>query len=672
MSHPIRRLLIANRGEIARRISRTCRDLGITAIAAHSEADRDMPFVREADLATCIGPAEAAGSYLNADAVLDAARRTGADAIHPGYGFLSENADFAQAVVQAGLTWVGPPPAAIRTMGDKAAARHMADAHGVPIVPGYDADQDDTALAAAAAEIGAPVLIKALAGGGGRGMRRVDDLADFAEALASARREALSAFGNGDVLLERYIERPRHIEVQVFGDADGSVVHLGERECSIQRRHQKIIEEAPSPAVNARLRARLGEAACSVARAASYVGAGTVEFILAPDGAFYFLEMNTRLQVEHPVTEQVTGQDLVAWQIGVAEGRPLPLTQDQIAITGHSIEVRLYAEDPMRDWLPATGTALRLEVPMGPGIRLDAALDGGDSVGPYYDAMVAKIIATGPDRASASRLLANAVDRAWMPGLVSNLPLLRQILATDAWNAGDLHTGFLVEQGLPTAPPLNLAQGALAATALGWWQRKASRVLPEVPAGWRIHGCETQHDAYLCGEARAAVQWQAEGDGLRIDITIDDEAQSFFVQVHGFRDDGLDLSIDGDRARWQLLWLPTSPTHLCLDDGDTVYVHTGRGEAFVRLEPRFPAAAGAEEDPGSAVASTPGTVVAVHVAVGDVVEKGARLVTLEAMKMEHAVVAGEAGTVSEVRVGAGDAVDEGALLVILELEDGEA
>ena len=662
----IRRLLIANRGEISRRIQRTCRDLGITSIAVHSEADADWPFVAEAELAVCIGPADAASSYLNIEAVLDAAARTGADAIHPGYGFLSENAEFAEAVVAAGLTWVGPPPEAIRSMGDKASARQLAAQHDVPTVPGFDASDDPAALKEAAEAIGVPLLIKAVAGGGGRGMRRVDDLADFDDALAGARREAEGAFGNAAVLIERYVERPRHIEVQVFGDSHGQVIHLGERECSIQRRHQKIIEEAPSPAVDDALRQELGAAACRVAQAAHYEGAGTVEFILAPDGAFYFLEMNTRLQVEHPVTEEITGIDLVAWQILVAEGLPLPLSQDEVLLTGHSIEVRLYAEDPMRDYLPATGLIHRLDVPTGPGIRIEAGIRDGSEISPWYDAMVAKLIATGPDRPSASRLLERLVGQAWMPGLVSNLPLLRQILDTEAWHLGELHTGFLREQGLPTAPPLNLDQGALAATALGWWQRQQQRPLARVPAGFRLHGRAAQRDTYRCGEATAEVTWSEAGGRLQMAVTLDEETVEHEVIVHGFEQGRLALSVDGLRSSWRVLWLPASPTHASLDDGDTVYVHTGLGEAFVRLEPRFPVHAGAEAAPGMAVASTPGTVAAVHVSEGDAVTAGQKLVTVEAMKMEHPVVAGEDGTVVEVRVAAGEAVAAGTLLVRIE------
>jgi len=659
----IRRLLIANRGEIARRVQRTCRDLGITAIAVYSEADAELPFVAEADMAVCIGPADAASSYLNVEAILAAAARTGADAVHPGYGFLAENSGFAQAVMDAGLIWVGPPPAAIEAMGDKASARQLAAEHGVPTVPGFDGSDDDEALLQAAGEIGVPLLIKAVAGGGGRGMRRVDDLDGFRDALAGARREAEGAFGNAAVLLERYVERPRHIEVQVFADQHGHVIHLGERECSIQRRHQKIVEEAPSPAVDDALRGELGAAACAVAEAANYEGAGTVEFILAPDGDFYFLEMNTRLQVEHPVTEEVTGIDLVAWQILVAEGAALPLSQDEVFLTGHSIEVRLYAEDPMRDYLPATGTIQHLDLPQGPGIRIETGVRSGSEISPWYDAMVAKLIATGPDRTSASRLLARLVGEAWMPGLVSNLPLLRQILDTEAWDEGALHTGFLPEQGLPAAPPLNLDRGAIAAAALGWWQRQQQRPLASVPAGFRLHGRAEQRDRYRCGEAIAEVVWSEADGGLQITVTVDEEAATHQVVVHDYDGTSLSVSVDGLRQRWRVLWVPCSPTHRSVDDGDTVYVHLGDTEAFVMVEPRFPVRGGAEAAPGMAVASTPGTVAAVHVAEGDAVTTGQKLVTVEAMKMEHPIVAGEDGVVAEVRVAPGEAVAAGTLLV---------
>lgn len=669
----IRTVLVANRAEIAHRVIRTCRDLGIGTVAVYSDADRELPYVAAADVAVHLGPAPAHSSYLDFERILGAARRTGADAIHPGYGFLSENAAFARAVAEAGLVWIGPPPEAIEAMGDKARARRLAETHGVPIVDGYDSSQDPYNLEQAAEAIGFPVLVKAVAGGGGRGMRRVDDATELADALNSARREAEAAFGDGTLILERYIERPRHIEVQVFGDTHGTVLHLGERECSIQRRHQKVVEEAPSPAVGPELRSQLGAAAVKVARAAGYVGAGTVEFLLAPDGSFFFLEMNTRLQVEHPVTEEVTGLDLVALQISVAEGRPLPLTQDEVRLEGSSIEVRVYAEDPLRDYLPGTGPVRRMELGAGPGLRVDAGYAAGTAVGPHYDSLLAKVIASGPDRATASRRLRRAIQRAWVPGVTTNLPLLREILAHPAWDAGDLDTGFLGRHGLPTPPPLNLDLGAIAATCLGAALR--ARTGPgHTPPGWRLYGSAEQEDTWRCGAEEARVVWTHQRDGaLALAVHRGEEATHHTARVLDLDGDALTLELDGVRATWRIAHLPAAdrpsgPGPDAVEDGDTLYVHTGQAEAFVQLAPRFPPPAAAEAEPGTCAAPTPGTVVGVHVAVGDRVEAGQRLVTLEAMKMEHAVTASEPGVVTELRVEPGEAVDEGMLLARIEPE----
>ena len=644
----IRTVLIANRGEIARRVIRTCHDLGLGTVAVFSDADAHLAFVTEAGQAVRLGASEPSKSYLDAAKILAAAARTGADAVHPGYGFLAENADFATAVKAAGLAWIGPPAEAIHALGDKAQARHLAAEHGIPTVPGFDESQDDEELSKAAARIGFPVLIKALAGGGGRGMRRVADPESFDEALESARREATNAFGRGDVLLERYVAAPRHIEVQILADSHGNCVHLFERECSIQRRHQKIVEEAPSPGVSPALREQLGAAAVKVSKAAGYVGAGTVEFLVEGE-QFYFLEMNTRLQVEHPVTEEITGVDLVALQIAVARGEALPFSQADLVMSGHSIEVRLYAEDPLRDWMPASGTLLRLEVPQSAGIRVDAGYRGGDTVPPNYDSMLAKIIATGPDRATAMQRLSAALLASWAPGIVNNLPLLRQISVHPLWESADLDTHFLARAGLPLAPPLNLVQGAIAATVLGWSQRRSAY---PAPTGWRLYGRAEQSDSWRCGDQLAVVTWSGDSAGLSISVEIGEERTDHNVLFRALSGDHLELEVDGIVGTWRVA-----------QDGDRVYVHTGLGEAFVQLEPRFPLPAGAADEPGAAVAPTVGTVMAVHVAVGDVVEAGQRLIAIEAMKMEHAVLAGEAGTVAEVRVEVGDNVDEGALLV---------
>jgi 3-methylcrotonyl-CoA carboxylase alpha subunit len=465
----MKRLLIANRGEIAVRIIRACREAGISPVAVYSEADRDARHVALADITFCIGPGPAAESYLRIEKILDAAQALGADAIHPGYGFLSENADFSDACANAGLTFVGPPGDVIRKLGDKIAAKQIMQAAGVPVVPGYnESEQTDDRLRVAAETIGTPLLIKAAAGGGGRGMRRVDDLTDFSDRLDEARREAKSAFGDDRVLLERYVARPRHIEFQIFGDMHGNVVHLFERECSIQRRHQKIIEESPSPALTPEVREQMAAAAVAAGKAAGYIGAGTVEFLFeqTPDGPrFYFLEVNTRLQVEHPVTETITGLDLVQWQFAVASGAPLPLTQDQIHASGHAIEVRLYAEDPATGFLPSVGTLAQWIEPSGPGVRVDSGYGAGDTVPPFYDPMLAKLIATGTDRGQAIARLERALRECVVLGVRTNIPYLLAITAHPAFRAGDLTTGFLAEHFAGWKPDTALPDEILLALA---------------------------------------------------------------------------------------------------------------------------------------------------------------------------------------------------------------
>jgi 3-methylcrotonyl-CoA carboxylase alpha subunit len=463
-----RKLLIANRGEIAVRVARTCRAMGIPSVAVYSEADRSALHVREADQAVPIGPPEARLSYLDIKAVLAAAKRSGADAIHPGYGFLSQNGDFADAVADAGLAFVGPPGEVHRRMGDKKAARRLMAAAGVPVVPGYDGDdQSDAHLLAAAERIGWPVMIKPSRGGGGKGMRVVMASGDFGRSLAASRREAKAAFGDDAMVLERFVDRPRHVEVQVLADAQGHTVHLFERECSIQRRHQKVVEETPSPALSPQTRADLCAAGVAAARAAGYVNAGTVEFLLDRSGSFHFLEMNTRLQVEHAVTETVTGLDLVRLQIEVAAGRPLPFGQEQIVARGHSLECRLYAEDPENDDLPSPGRILHLAAPEGPGIRFDSGVASGCEVSVHYDPMLAKLVTWGRDRGESIERMAAALDRTVVLGIVTNLARLQAILAHPVFRAGDLHTGFIEEHlgeltPRPHAPSLALAAAAAA------------------------------------------------------------------------------------------------------------------------------------------------------------------------------------------------------------------
>ena len=491
MTPLFRKVLVANRGEIAVRVFRTCRELGVRTVAVYSEADRGARHVREADESVAIGPAEALRSYLSVEALLRATHETGAEAIHPGYGFLSQSGDFADAVRDAGLVFVGPPGDVHRLMGDKQAARRAMAAAGVPVLPGYDGDeQDDVRLLAEAERIGWPVLLKPTRGGGGKGMRIVGRAADFASALAASRREARAAFGAETLLVERYVERSRHVEVQVVADAHGAVLHLGERECSIQRRHQKIVEETPSPALSPAERRELCDAGVTATRAAAYLGAGTVEFLMAPDGRFYFLEMNTRLQVEHPVTEAVTGLDLVRLQLEVAAGRPLPLTQEQVVARGHAIECRLYAEDPDNDDLPSPGRVLYLSEPEGPGVRVDSGLLVGSEVTIHYDPLLSKIVAWGQDRAEAAARMRGALRETVVLGVVTNLARLRAIVEHPAFTAGELHTGFIEEHLSELSPsrcPPPLALAALAA-ALRLGRDGGSRARRKAPDPWTSLG----------------------------------------------------------------------------------------------------------------------------------------------------------------------------------------
>lgn len=665
-------VLVANRGEIARRIFATCRAQGIRSAAVFTEADRGTPFVLEADIGVCIGEGPASTSYLNTEKLLEAAKRVGADAIHPGYGFLSENAPFAQAVQDAGLIWIGPSPESINSMGDKVTARGIAAQHNVPTVPGYDGSQDTAELAEAAAEIGYPVLIKATAGGGGRGMRRVNEASEFNEAVESATREALSAFGNGNVFLEKFIEHPRHIEVQVIADAHGTTLHLGERECSVQRRHQKIIEEAPSPAVDETLRTSLGEAAIRMAKAVAYTGAGTVEFIMNAEGVFYFLEMNTRLQVEHPVTEQVTGLDLVALQFAIAEGKPLELTQSDVGMCGHSIEARIYAEEPARDYAPGTGPLLRCQWPSGEGVRVDAGFETGNVISPYYDSMLAKVIVSGASREQATQRMRSALNQTWVVGPATNIPLLKDIFATDRWSRGELETGFLALEGLPQPPPLHFERGLIAATCIRWWMKRSSAPWgPHIPAGWRVEGPAWQKDTWQSFGSAAQVRWKAQDGGLDIEIQIEEQEPVIHQARHLCVDQStLYLELNGIQHRWQTLVDPTERRpSLDIEDGDRVFVQLGDGEALVCLSPRLPAPHSASDEPGTLTAATPGTVVRVLVTEGEQVEAGQDLIVVEAMKMEQRLSAPTAGLISAVLVDEGETVNQGDTLLRMDCED---
>ncbi|MGA0600383.1 biotin carboxylase N-terminal domain-containing protein [Caulobacter sp. KR2-114] len=619
-------LLIANRGEIARRIIRTARRLGVRTIAVCSQADVDAPHAREADEVVLIGPAPAGESYLVAGKILAAARDTGAEAIHPGYGFLSENADFAEAVAAAGLVWVGPPPAAIRAMGLKDAAKRLMAEAGVPVTPGYlGEDQSADRLAAEAAAIGWPVLIKAVAGGGGKGMRKVEAAGEFDAALAAARREAKAAFGDDRVLLEKYVTRPRHIEVQVFGDTHGHVVHLFERDCSLQRRHQKVIEEAPAPGMDEATRQALCAAAVKAAQAVNYVGAGTVEFIAdASEGLsadrIWFMEMNTRLQVEHPVTEAITGQDLVEWQLRVASGEPLPLTQDQLGIAGHAIEARLYAEDPATGFLPSTGPLTCFRLP--DEVRVDAGVTEGGEISPYYDPMIAKLIAHAPTRDGAARRLAEACRAVEIWPVRANAYFLANCAAHPDFLAARLDTDFINArlEALTAKPEATVPAAAVAALA----RRDAGRE-PEPASPW------------------------AAATGLRLNRPPVREATVF---------------VDGVRRAAAF-----DPAAIGAVDfgapGEAVVF--GGGAAFtLTLRPRAGLQGGPEGGDGAIRSPMPGRIVTLAAQAGAQVAKGAPLVTLEAMKMEHAMTAPFDGVVAEVSVAVGDQVTEGAVLVRLE------
>jgi 3-methylcrotonyl-CoA carboxylase alpha subunit len=660
---PIRKLLVANRGEIARRIFRTCRALGIETVAVFSDADADMPFVREADEAVRLGPAPSRESYLVIERILDAAARTGADAIHPGYGFLAENAGFARAVAEAGFVFVGPTPDAIDAMGSKKAAKELVQKHGVPVVPGYDgADQDPKVLSQKARAVGFPVLLKASAGGGGKGMKRVDREEQLAEAIESAKREALSSFGDDVLLVEKYVERPRHVEIQIFGDAHGNVVHLFERECSIQRRHQKILEESPSPALDAALREKMGQAAVAVGKAIGYRNAGTVEFILGQDGSFYFLEVNTRLQVEHPVTEGVTGLDLVAEQIRVAEGHPLSFAQSDLTMRGAALEARVYAEDPAGGFLPQSGRVVDWHLPPQEGLRVDGGVEAGDEVGIHYDPMLAKVITTGRDREEARRRMVHALRALSVHGLTTNRDFLVTVLEHPKYVEGDLHTHFIDEHlmgSLASAPsPLDVTFGALAATFFAHEARRATEPLtPSVPTGFRIHRfvpevVELAHAAAGIEHVlRVEYAHRTRTPGT-FDVKVGHAAH--VVRVLATEGATIRLDVDGHRV---------SARVVC--EGTTSYVHV-RGVNLALVErPRFPERV-VEVPRGGCVAPMPGKIVKVFVDEGDAVEEGQTLLVMEAMKMEHAVKAPQAGKVARLHVAEGEQVDADALLVLVE------
>ena len=721
---PIRRLLVANRGEIARRVFRTAQSMGISTVAVYSEGDAEAPFVTDADLSVPLGGRSAAESYLSVAKVMAAAVRSEADAIHPGYGFLSENADFARAVIEAGLTWVGPPPSAIAAMGDKLAAKETMVAAGVPTLPSVpvtDAMSNDE-LGTAASDVGFPLLVKASAGGGGKGMRIVDGPDVLAEAIAAARREAAGAFGDDTVFLERYLPAPRHVEIQVLGDTHGNVLHCFERECSIQRRHQKVIEEAPSPAVTPALRERMGAAAVAAVSTIGYHSAGTVEFLLegsGDDAEFWFLEVNTRLQVEHPVTEEITGLDLVREQIRIAAGEPLGYGQDDLAITGHAVEARLYAEDPASGFLPATGTVELWAPAADPQARFDSGIEVGSVVGTEFDPMLAKVVVAAPTRTEAALGLASALDRTRLGGVVTNRDFLSAVLRSDEFLAGDTTTDFIERTGLASdAPPYRgqFLHAAASAVALVSQARNRSQAtaLDFMTSGYRN---SVMPDEVLPltaldpseGEVDVSVAYRRQRDGsyrlrvapLRADAPYapsqdsdsapgDDDsrdgddgvpAASEFVvhphsiQIHPIVDDRVrvdagggvtdappaeefDAELDVETSGMRGLWQVSRRGHHWYVTGPLA------GSATLRERSRFPDP-DAEAVEGGLVAPMPGKVLIVDVEAGDRVRAGRVLVVMEAMKMEHQITAPADGEVSEVRASVGDQVDNGELLVVI-------
>ena len=641
-------VLVANRGEIACRVMRTAKAMGLTTVAVHSAVDRDARHSREADIRVDLGGSKATESYLQIDKLIAAAQASGAQAIHPGYGFLSENAEFARAIEAAGLIFLGPPASAIDAMGSKSAAKALMETAGVPLVPGYHGtEQDLDTFRAACERIGYPVLLKATAGGGGKGMKVVERDEDLAEALASAQREAQSSFGDSRMLVEKYVLKPRHVEIQVFADQHGHCLYLNERDCSIQRRHQKVVEEAPAPGLTPQMRQAMGEAAVRAAQAIGYVGAGTVEFLLDAGGDFFFMEMNTRLQVEHPVTEAITGLDLVAWQIRVAQGEPLPITQAEVPLNGHAIEVRLYAEDPANDFLPATGTlALYRESSQGPGRRVDSGVAEGDEVSPFYDPMLGKLIAWGETREQARLRLLAMLDEFAIGGLRTNLAFLRRIIAHPAFAQAELDTGFIPryqDDLLPAAEGLTeefwqLAAQAYLSTAAVTIRSDDAHSPWSTTRGLRLGGPSEVTLHLACGaESRSMV--------MRSDSQQD-------VRLNGEH-----LLIERDGVRRQTIAIRRAETLYLQWQGDVHAIRSFDPIAEVDVS---------HGHQGGLTAPMNGSIVRVLVSVGEQVQIGTPLVVLEAMKMEHSIRANTAGTVAALYCAEGEMVKEGMVLVELE------
>nr|WP_315203889.1 acetyl/propionyl/methylcrotonyl-CoA carboxylase subunit alpha [uncultured Albidiferax sp.] len=653
------KILIANRGEIACRVIKTARRMGIRTVAVYSQADANARHVRLADEAVCIGPAAARESYLVADKILAAALQTGAQAVHPGYGFLSENADFADACAQTGMVFIGPPASAIRAMGSKSAAKTLMEKAGVPLTPGYHGDnQEPGFLAAQAEKIGYPVLIKASAGGGGKGMRRVDAAADFEASLLSCKREALSAFGNDHVLIEKYVLQPRHIEIQVFGDSLGHCVYLFERDCSVQRRHQKVLEEAPAPGMTAERRAAMGTAAVNAALAVGYVGAGTVEFIAHQDGAFYFMEMNTRLQVEHPVTEMVTGLDLVEWQLRVASGQPLPLAQEQLELTGHAIEARIYAEDPDKGFLPSTGRLSHLLPPAASAhVRVDTGVEQGDEITPHYDPMIAKLIVWDADRTQALARLRQALADYQIVGVANNVAFLQRLVTTPSFAQAKLDTALIEREQEHLFPALAQAVPAdvwmLAALSVLQNQKDAAALPAMEPYspwrvldGWRLNGTSQQTLTLRCGETEQAMTAEVVAGGVLLGLGGDP------VLARRIGPSQVQL---GDRCLTATVVAQAAQLH--------VFCH---GQSWALSQVELLHGEGGDDAHGGIHAPMPGKVIALLAAVGATVEKGTPLLVLEAMKMEHTIHAPAKGIVKAFHFSAGEQVGDGVDLVDFE------
>jgi len=669
------KILIANRGEIACRVAATARRMGIRTVAVYSEADAGAKHVAVCDEAVLIGPAAAKDSYLRGDRIIEAARAHGAQAIHPGYGFLSENAEFAEACAAAGLVFIGPPGSSMRAMGSKSAAKQLMEGAGVPLVPGYHGDDQDPALLQREADrIGYPVLLKASAGGGGKGMRVVERSEDLQSALASCKREAISSFGDDKVLVEKYLQRPRHIEIQVFADTLGNCVYLHERDCSVQRRHQKVLEEAPAPGMPPERRAAMGEAAVAAARAVGYVGAGTVEFIANQDGSFYFMEMNTRLQVEHPVTEMITGTDLVEWQLRVAAGQALPKKQHELAIHGHAIEARVYAENPEKGFLPSIGTLHYMDTPahvafelggpagMPAGVRIDSGVREGDAISPFYDPMIAKLIVWGADRAQALARMAQALAEFHIVGLATNIAFLKRLVEGQAFATADLDTGLIERNGavlFPAAGPAPVGALALAAAALLADEQTQTRSAHAADPwtgthGWRMNGtyrrplsftdeytATLDSKAYRLGVAYHPKGWTLDLDGGKHALAL--------VSRHGAR---FALRLDGNAVQGTVR-----------REGDFLHVFSGGLHHVLAWSDPLAHAGEHEAAGGRLTAPMPGKVVAVIASGGQQVKKGEPLVIMEAMKMEHTIAAPSDGLVEEILYQVGDQVADGAPLL---------